>query len=57
MAVVICGALGKQGTQVSDRSCARGPVEGVEVDNTRGSLIRLAEVLWTENAFKKHKRG
>ncbi len=32
-------------------------LEGVEVDNTLDSLVKLAEVLWTENAFKKHKRG
>ncbi len=32
-------------------------LEGVEVDNTLGSLVKLAEVLWIHAAFKKHKEG
>ncbi len=29
-------------------------LEGVDVDNILGSLVKLAEVLWIENAFKHH---
>ncbi len=32
-------------------------LEGVEVNNTLGSLVKLAEVLWINTAFKKHKQG
>jgi hypothetical protein len=32
-------------------------LEGVEVDNTLGSLVKIAEVLWIDSAFKKHKQG
>ncbi len=34
-------------------------LEGVDVDNlnTLGSLVKLAEILWIDNAFKQHKQG
>ena len=32
-------------------------LEGVDVDNTLGSLVKLADVLWIEKAFKLHKQG
>jgi hypothetical protein len=32
-------------------------LEGVDVDNILGSLVKLAEVLWIENALKKLTRG
>jgi hypothetical protein len=31
-------------------------LEGVDVDNTLGSLVKSADVLWIENAFKLHKQ-
>jgi hypothetical protein len=38
------------------RSLTSIALEGVEVDNTLGSLVKLAGVLWIENAFKLHKQ-
>ncbi len=32
-------------------------LEGVDVDNTLGSLVKLAEVLWIDTAFEQHKQG
>jgi hypothetical protein len=32
-------------------------LEGIEIDNTVGSLARLAEALWVGDAITKHKEG
>jgi hypothetical protein len=32
-------------------------LEGVDVDNTLCSLVKLADALWIENASKLHKQG
>ncbi len=39
------------------KSLTAAALEGVDVDNTSCSLVKSADVLWIENAFKLHKQG
>jgi hypothetical protein len=39
------------------RSLTAVALEVVDVDNTLGSLVKLADVLWIQNAFKLNKQG